>query len=74
LASRNSGAAGRAGAAGYFPFARYAEINRGLSEQGYVEGRNVRIEYRSANGQYDRLPGQASGLVSLSVNVIAART
>src|ERR1700722_16248402 len=44
----------------------------GFSEQGYVEGRNVRIEYRFANGQYDLLPGQAAELVSLPVKVIAA--
>ena len=45
---------------------------RGLSEQGYIEGRNVRLEYRDANGQYDRLPTQAAELVSLPATVIAA--
>jgi putative tryptophan/tyrosine transport system substrate-binding protein len=49
-----------------------AAFTSGLSEQGFVEGRNVRIEYRFANGQYDRLPGQAAELVSLPVKVIAA--
>jgi putative tryptophan/tyrosine transport system substrate-binding protein len=47
-------------------------IRRGLLEQGYVEGRNVRIEYRGAEGHYDRLPALASELVSLNVAAIAA--
>ena len=44
----------------------------GLSEQGYVEGRNVVIERRFAEGRYDRLPALANELVSQHVNVIAA--
>jgi hypothetical protein len=51
---------------------RFAGIRRVLSEQGYVDGRNVRIEYRSAYGHYDRLPALAIELVSMRVTVIAA--
>jgi putative ABC transport system substrate-binding protein len=35
---------------------RIASIRQGLRQQGFVEGQNVTIEYRSAEGQYDRLP------------------
>jgi putative ABC transport system substrate-binding protein len=46
----------------------------GMRELGYVEGQNVTIEYRYAEGKYDRLPNLATDLVRLKVDVIFANS
>jgi putative ABC transport system substrate-binding protein len=49
-----------------------AGFRQGLNEGGYVEGRNVAMEHRSANGQYEQLPALAADLVRRRMTVIAA--
>ena len=63
---------------GYLHFAKpeytpnAADFLWGLGERGFVEGRSVALEYRWAEGQYDRLPAMAADLVARKVDLIAA--
>src|SRR2546429_3082277 len=47
-------------------------VGQGLKETGYIEGRNVAIKYRSAGGEFDRLPAMAAELVADPVAAIVA--
>jgi ABC-type uncharacterized transport system substrate-binding protein len=64
------GLLGSATASGWAPQVR--AFHQGLRDGGYVEGRNVAIEARWADNQYDRLPAMAAELVQRQVTLIAA--
>src|SRR6516164_7344074 len=57
---------------GYAPMV--AGFRQGLKETGYVEGQNVAIEYRWAEGQYDRVPPMAAELIGRPADVIVCNT
>src|SRR5262249_12670095 len=58
------------GSASPGPLAHHDEFQRGLRELGYIEGRNIVIEYRFADGKFDRLDQLAAGVVRVHVCVI----
>src|SRR3954471_6175344 len=64
------GILGSSTAADYAPM--IATFRKGLSETGYLEGKNVAFEYAWADDHYDRLPALANGLIERRVNVILA--
>jgi putative tryptophan/tyrosine transport system substrate-binding protein len=51
---------------------RMVGFHKGLGEAGFVEGRNLAVEYRWAEGQFDRLPAMAADIVNQKVAVILA--
>lgn len=53
---------------------RVEAFRAGLRDLGYVEGRNIVVEFRFAEGRYDRLPGLAAELVALNVDVIVTHS
>src|SRR5262245_49276881 len=62
---------GFVGAPSPAPYARFvAAVHQGLKEAGFIEGQNVTVEYRWAEGRYDRLPALVADLVSRRVSVI----
>src|SRR5947209_6495788 len=61
------------GATSAGPSADVAAFQRGLSEAGFVDGQNLSIEYRWAEGHYDRLAALVTDLVDRKVDIIAAQ-
>jgi putative ABC transport system substrate-binding protein len=70
-ATRRIGFLGGASAAGYGPFVEAFVL--GLRDHGYVAGKNLTIEYRWADGKYDRLPVLATELLGLKVDLIVTQ-
>lgn len=66
--ARRIGFLGASSASGYAP--QVEALRAGLRDLGYVEGKNIVIEFRWADGKYERLPGLAAELVRLNVDVI----
>jgi ABC transporter substrate binding protein len=60
------------GSASPGPLAYHDEFQRGLRELGYIEGRNIVIEYRFAEGKFDRLDQLAAEFVRLNVDIIVS--
>ena len=52
--------------------ARVGHFKQGLQELGYVEGQNIAIEFRSAEGKQERLPDLAAELITLNADVVVA--
>jgi putative ABC transport system substrate-binding protein len=71
-AQQAPGKATRIGLLGDVPPFLDEAFREGLRELGYVDGQNIRIEYRFPEGKYERLPGLAAELVRLKVDVIVA--
>jgi putative tryptophan/tyrosine transport system substrate-binding protein len=72
MAAPGAGAAGGAADDWNSQRRRFAAFRQSLSDVGYVEGRNLAIDYRSAEGHYDRLPALAAELVRKEATVILA--
>jgi putative ABC transport system substrate-binding protein len=77
LAGESRQAAGKVARIGWLsptvgPSPRSQSFLQGLRALGYVDGRNIVVEYRSAEGRFERLPDLAAGLVRLQVDVIVA--
>jgi len=60
------------GSASPGPLAYHDEFRRGLRDLGYVEGQNIVIDYRFAEGKFDRLNQLATELVRLNVDIIVS--
>jgi ABC-type uncharacterized transport system substrate-binding protein len=77
LASRAAGGMYRIGILETLPpdrnKANYGALLRGLHAHGYIEGQNLQIEYRSANGQADRFPALVVDLISRGIDLIVTR-